>query len=1618
MQRRIRQAQKYLEWDQPNQAIAELRPALNSEKMDQQYRWLPNHMMGIAFSLKGDHKGAASYLEKSIKYGSDQPETYHMLSVNYYNLGRFEEAEKYGNEAVQRQDDFLKAWLNLGAVYRSQAKLDQALRCYKKANELDPSNASVAFRIGEIYRDQGDLDQALKLFEITLKIDDSYNSAMLELADIYKKKGNFAEAQRCLLETKEKHGDTVASKVGLAELYKEQGDYDRAIAMYEELLEDQPQNGALRINYALCLQELSRFDESDKHYRRAIEDMPGRQEPISNYLMGLHYNPRNTKEFIFDEHRRLVSNFTESPKEGRPIPQNISADKKLKVGFVSGGFRRHPVGFMIAGGLEQLPDDQFEIYCYTTNNKYDFITRRIHKNIDVWRSVVGYSTKVLSKIIRDDEIDILVDLSGHAENTRLQVMAQEPSPVIVKWVGGLFNTTGMECFDYLISDSYESPDGEEPFYTEKLVRMPDDYISYTPPAYAPDIGGLPVKENGYITLGCFNNPTKINEQILGRWAEIMKAIPGSHLYLKSKQYDTASFRDQILRFMDGEGIANERIEFEGHTSHDDHLECYNKVDIALDPWPYSGGLTTCEALYMGVPVITLPGPTFAGRHSTTHLMNAGLEQWVTDSWDEYSEKTVALAKDQEALEGWRNKLRKQLLGSPVCDGKRFGAHLAVAFREMWKQRVAGYEADTTDWQDHITVDTLSADKIKHLTDGPDTTPFITIKDKDNAQSINAIDKKDMPQNAVEESMIDTRKIAQDYLDDNSRNGVGHSQKATNNPIKDYQVEIAGDVSVCVPDDLDVLTTYVLKEQGQWFEPEVDFLREYVQPGMKVVDVGACFGSYALPLAQKVGPKGRVFAFEPSADSRTYLEKSKIVNGLNHLEIYSCGISDEYGSTSMSHAQSPEFHTVNQDGVEAINLTKFDAWWCYAGQPAVDVIKIDVNGMEAMVLAGAAWLLEGSQPILVVTIGEQEKDFIEVKEQLNDHGYRLYEYIPGPGLLAEHDPEAGVDSSLMNVIAVPESKIAELEETGWIFDNSVEIESPDPNSWKEVLGNQPWAASLISDWDDNISTGNNKLYLQALNLACAAEKVKVSTDDPASRSQKGAMMLAAAQKLTELFNTGNAGIPAALTYVRIMSQLGKKVQAVEMAKQLMETVNAGKGVSANLPFLPPLPEQDSTAVETEFSNWLTVRMVEAWVTLQHPTTYMAEEQEKKMMKALEGNPEREKKFQKCVDLMLDMQSANTNGVGTVTSQSNPDTPLFLHLCFNNMHVQSFVKVLQELNDSSRQKHVAFVEKRRSVSHFTVDLNDYDDAHLFDHRKIEKLIAVSEAAQPAAIIVHGLFFPWQKRFIKEVNTKAPIYWSVWGGDLYNPIRQERPFYDVFGKLDGVISKVDKDYELLTETYGKIHRVNSFSYGVRKGSEDITTQDNRVEPKRIIVGNSGDPSNKHAEIIRTLAGKEDIKDYQLYIPFAYNGSPQYLAKLKELISLSGLENNTTFQTEFKPPSEYDKILKESSYLVCAHERQQALGTIKSALYFGNIVFVRHKLTDSQISPNWQHLDEEQLPAMAWEDLIKADRISDFPFPDEETLTQIRENLKYKFDIEASTQKVFDALQEILAHKKKGRL
>lgn len=464
--------------------------------------------------------------------------------------------------------------------------------------------------------------------------------------------------------------------------------YREAREIYQALAEEVPDNWLYWNNLGMVEQDLSRFAEMDAAYAKSCEVVKENPTPFFNQIVGAHYDPTKSAEQILTLCKVWQQKFKPN-KVTRAVAKDLRADKRIRVGLISDGLRSHPVGQMITLGLGNIPESQLEFYAYSTNYKEDHLTHRIKRMCAKWQVIEHISPAELDKLIRADEIDILFDLSGYNANSRSQTMQMAPAPVQIKWVGGLISSTGLETMDYLLSDNVETPPGYDALYTEKLIRMPDDYVCYDPPFYLPPVSGNPVSQNGYFTFGCFNNASKINEPLLAEWAVLLQQVPDSRLFLKSFNFDDEALKEKVVATLTSHGIEPYRVRIEGSSAHQELLASYNDVDIALDPWPYSGGLTTCEAMAMGVPVVTLPGPTFAGRHSASHLVNAGLQELVATDWQNYIDIAVGLTHDLNSLTIIRENLRSILLASPVCDGQRFGKNFADAMRAVWQRYCEG-----------------------------------------------------------------------------------------------------------------------------------------------------------------------------------------------------------------------------------------------------------------------------------------------------------------------------------------------------------------------------------------------------------------------------------------------------------------------------------------------------------------------------------------------------------------------------------------------------------------------------------------------------------------------------------------------------------------------------------------------------------------------------------------------------------------------------------------------------------------------------------------------------------------------------------------------------------------
>jgi len=372
-------------------------------------------------------------------------------------------------------------------------------------------------------------------------------------------------------------------------------------------------------------------------------------------------------------------------RTARPLHENDrDPHRRLRVGFVSPDFGQHPVGFFLIRALENLDRGQCETVCYCDRIIKDDLTLRFQAAATIWRDVSGLSDKGLTEAILTDRIDILFDLAGHTARNRLLVFARKPAPIQITWIG-YEGTTGLEAIDYILADGYTIPAGQEVWYREQVLRMPHGYVCYDPPRTSSEAGPLPAAKNGYIRFSSFNNLAKITPHVVEVWAKVLDRVPDSRLVLKYRGLGDESVCRRYLGLFTAFGVDPSRVELTPPSDYAEYLSAYGEVDIALDPFPFGGGITTCDALWMGVPVITCPGETFASHHSLSHLSSVGLTETIASTLEQYVELAVSLAGDLPRLASLRAGLRERMAVSPLCDGKRFAANLMHVVREAWRE---------------------------------------------------------------------------------------------------------------------------------------------------------------------------------------------------------------------------------------------------------------------------------------------------------------------------------------------------------------------------------------------------------------------------------------------------------------------------------------------------------------------------------------------------------------------------------------------------------------------------------------------------------------------------------------------------------------------------------------------------------------------------------------------------------------------------------------------------------------------------------------------------------------------------------------------------------------------
>jgi protein O-GlcNAc transferase len=571
-----------------------------------------------------------------------------------YDRGEFEEAARLWGEAAKLAPDHADTLNALGVALKDLARRDEAVDCWKRALEVDPRHAVAHNNLGVMYRLMHKRPEAISHLRKALDIapDDSMTAA--NLAHSLLEVGHTSEAEalaRRIVERKPEHAEG-HHMLGFALAY--QGRIEQAVAAFREAHRLSPKSGPV----------------------------------ISNALFASLYSDRRTAADILALHRELGAALEPAGRVRTAWNNSRDPQRRLKIGYLSPDFRTHPVSMFFEPILERHDRAGFEAVCYSTTSAPDALTARLRKHAAAWHDCSGWTDAKIADLVESDGVDILVDLAGHTAQNRAAVLRAKPAPLQALYIG-YPGTTGLPEVDYLIADARLCPPGSEDHYSERIARVEGAFWCYQPPASAPAVSAPPVGRNGCVTFGSYNAMQKLTDATFDLWVRVLNAAPTARLALKSLTFADESARVATRRRFVEAGIAAPRIDVLPPTDPTQFLAEYGRLDIALDPTPYNGGTTSCEALWMGVPVVTLAGDRFCGRMGLSLLENVGLPELVARTPEDYVRIAAELAADRPRLAALRAGLRPRMAASPICDAPRAARELEGAYRAMWRDWVAG-----------------------------------------------------------------------------------------------------------------------------------------------------------------------------------------------------------------------------------------------------------------------------------------------------------------------------------------------------------------------------------------------------------------------------------------------------------------------------------------------------------------------------------------------------------------------------------------------------------------------------------------------------------------------------------------------------------------------------------------------------------------------------------------------------------------------------------------------------------------------------------------------------------------------------------------------------------------
>lgn len=642
------------------------------------------HLLGLVEHQRGNNARAYQLIGQALAAQPKNPDYLTDMALVLGPLGRAGEAEASLRSALAARPADIRALGLLAGMLVKLGRREEAAGCYRIAIGHDPHNAHLHNNLGNTLTLLGDKPGAIAALRQAIALAPDLADAQSNLGYVLNEVGDYPAAIAACRRALQLNPEAPGPRFNLALALLSDDQPAAAAEAFFDVLRRQPHNAEAMRSLGDCLVKLGRTEEAIAQYAAAVAERPNFAAALTNLIFHQNYRADLSIQDAVAEARHFGEVVAAGAKVATAHRNTPDPERRLRVGLVSGDFGEHPVGRFLAGPLAAIDRNRIELFAYATIDREDAMTARLRQLVPNWRKVFHLTDAELSALIQGDRIDILIDLSGHSSGNRLAMFAHKPAPIAVTWLG-YFATTGLAAIDYVLANRWVIPEAEESQWVEKPWRLPDTYLCFAPPPVEVDLAELPARRHGAVTFGSANNLNKLSEETLACWAAILHAVDDSRLALRTAAFRDADRRQALLARFAALGVGAERLVLEPAVAdYAGHLARYNDVDIALDPFPYAGGTTTVEALWMGVPVLTRRGDRYVAHMGESIMHNMDLADWIAADTDDYIRKAAAFAADLDRLAGLRTTLRPRLLASPLMDAPAFARELEQAFRGMWQ----------------------------------------------------------------------------------------------------------------------------------------------------------------------------------------------------------------------------------------------------------------------------------------------------------------------------------------------------------------------------------------------------------------------------------------------------------------------------------------------------------------------------------------------------------------------------------------------------------------------------------------------------------------------------------------------------------------------------------------------------------------------------------------------------------------------------------------------------------------------------------------------------------------------------------------------------------------------